>query len=627
MEITDEIIAQNKVERFVGRFESSYRLLACHAALPLVLTPELVNYLRVQFLKSEGVPWIAEADLLLSDLCRPVGYELYVMDEAGRAYLLHQLEQDRRFGEKRIREIAHLLLSYVNHLAKTNPFLGKKDIQTQKWGAMLYLDTEQTVREIAKAINESIINKAEISRLYKITEDFKQQIDKSQTAKPEQFPNLLKYAQVVNDLLRKPETVKQEAITSSYQIAGDKFTVPESLINSSIKTFKVATIEIEQTHTFEFTIATLEVQLEGSKLSGGEIQKLVNAILNAYPTQLDLEIMLLDKLEQNLNVILNPNNSLQQIVFKLVNWAIQTGHFSDLVLAVYQENPDNLQLKEFYKLLQKEWVINRQQSQAEGIIEALGAGIELEMIEIPTGTFSMGAPDKELNSKNSERPQHKVTVPGFYMGRYPVTQAQWRFVAQLPQVNRELEQDPSNFKGDNRPVERVSWYDAVEFCDRLSQYTGRTYRLPSEAEWEYACRAGTKTPFHFGETITTDLANYDGNYTYGQEPKGVYREETTEVGSFGVANNFGLYDMHGNVYEWCLYDWHDNYTDAPADGSAWFSSDDKLSDKTGRAVLRGGSWIYNPQACRSACRHNVNRDYHGSYIGFRVVCVVGRTLR
>jgi formylglycine-generating enzyme required for sulfatase activity len=627
MEITDEIIAQNKVEQFVGRFESSYRLLACHAALPLVLTPELVNYLRVQFLKSEGVPWIAEADLLLSDLCRPVGYELYVMDEAGRAYLLHQLEQDRRFGEKRIREIAHLLLSYVNHLAKTNPFLGKKDIQTQKWGAMLYLDTEQTVREIAKAINESIINKAEISRLYKITEDFKQQIDKSQTAKPEQFQNLLKYAQVVNDLLRKPETVKQEAITSSYQIAGDKFTVPESLINSSIKTFKVATIEIEQTHTFEFTIATLEVQLEGSKLSGGEIQKLVNAILNAYPTQLDLEIMLLYKLEQNLNVILNPNNSLQQIVFKLVNWAIQTGHFSDLVLAVYQENPDNLQLKEFYKLLQKEWVINRQQSQAEGIIEALGAGIELEMIEIPTGTFSMGAPDKELNSKNSERPQHKVTVPGFYMGRYPVTQAQWRFVAQLPQVNRELEQDPSNFKGDNRPVERVSWYDAVEFCDRLSQYTGRTYRLPSEAEWEYACRAGTKTPFHFGETITTDLANYDGESTYGDGVEGVNRGETTEVGSFGVANNFGLYDMHGNVYEWCLDDWHNDYTDAPADGSAWFSSDDKLSDKTGRAVLRGGSWIYFPRYCRSACRNYYFRDYHDYGFGFRVVCVVGRTLR
>jgi formylglycine-generating enzyme required for sulfatase activity len=525
-QITDEIIAQNKVERFVGRFESSYRLLACHAALPLVLTPELVNYLRVQFLKSKGVPWIAEADLLLSDLCRPVGYELYVMDEAVRAYLLHQLEQDGKFGEKRIREIAHLLLSYVNHLAKTNPFLGKKDIQTQKWGAMLYLDTEQTVKEIATAINKSIINKAEISRLYKIVEDFKQQIDKSQTAKPD----LLKYAQLVNDLLRKPETVQKEAITSSHQIAGDNLTVPESLINSSIKTFKVATIEIKETHTFDFTIATLE------RPSG--------------------------------------------------------------------------------KGKQEKWVINRQQSQAEGIIEALEAGIELEMIEIPTGTFSMGAPDKELNSNNSERPQHKVTVPSFYMGRYLVTQAQWRFAAQLPQVNKELDPDPSNFKGDNRPVERVSWYDAVEFCDRLSQYTGRTYRLPSEAEWEYACRAGTTTPFHFGETITTDLVNYNGNYTYGQGSKGVYRKETTEVGSFGVANNFGLYDMHGNVWELCQDDWHSDYKGAPIDGSAWLNNEE---DNNGK-LLRGGSWGNNPENCRSAYRDSNSLDNNNNNIGFRVVC-------
>ena len=272
-------------------------------------------------------------------------------------------------------------------------------------------------------------------------------------------------------------------------------------------------------------------------------------------------------------------------------------------------------------------IIHEYERTAQYFIEDLGNGIQLEMVMIPGGSFMMGSPETEEDSNDYERPQHQVTIKAFCLGKYQVTQAQWKAVAAFPQVNKELKLDPSYFKGDNLPVECVSWYDAVEFCDRLSQYTGRTYRLPSEAEWEYACRAGTKTPFHFGETITTDLANYDGNYTYGQEPKGVYREETTEVGSFGVANNFGLYDMHGNVYEWCLDDWHDNYTDAPADGSAWFSSDDKLSDKTGRAVLRGGSWIYNPQACRSACRHNVNRDYHGSYIGFRVVCVVGRTLR
>jgi formylglycine-generating enzyme required for sulfatase activity len=279
-------------------------------------------------------------------------------------------------------------------------------------------------------------------------------------------------------------------------------------------------------------------------------------------------------------------------------------------------------------------VIHEYQRTAQYFREDLGNDIQLDMMLIPGGTFIMGSPKKEEDSTDSERPQHEVTIEPFWLGQYQVTQAQWKFVAKLPQVNKELNPDPSRFKGDgstsltnNRPVEQVSWYDAVEFCDRLSQYTGRTYRLPSEAEWEYACRAGTKTPFHFGETITTDLANYNGNYTYGQEPKGVYREETTEVGSFGVANNFGLYDMHGNVYEWCLDDWHDNYTDAPADGSAWFSSDDKLSDKTGRAVLRGGSWINNPQNCRSASRDDSYRVYRYYNFGFRVVCVVGRTLR
>jgi formylglycine-generating enzyme required for sulfatase activity len=242
----------------------------------------------------------------------------------------------------------------------------------------------------------------------------------------------------------------------------------------------------------------------------------------------------------------------------------------------------------------------------------------------------MGSPPEELEHKKNESPQHSVTVQPFFMGKYPVTQAQWRFVAQLRQVNKELDPNPSNFKGDNRPVEQVSWEDAVEFCDRLSEHTKRQYRLPSEAEWEYACRAGTTTPFHFGETITTDLANYHGNYAYGQGPKGVDREETTAVGSFGVANNFGLYDMHGNVWEWCLDDWHDNYKGAPTDGSPWFNSDDKLSDKSGRAVMRGGSWINNPRDCRSASRSNdnrVERDNVNVTLGFRVVCVVGRTLR
>jgi formylglycine-generating enzyme required for sulfatase activity len=219
------------------------------------------------------------------------------------------------------------------------------------------------------------------------------------------------------------------------------------------------------------------------------------------------------------------------------------------------------------------------------------------------------------------------------MGRYPVTQAQWRAVAAMPQQNQALELDPSHFKGDRHPVESVSWYDAVEFCDRLSRlgenritlFTNRQYRLPTEAEWEYACRAGTATPFHFGETITTDLANYRGNDekygAYGPGHLGEYREETTPVGHFEGANSFGLYDMHGNVLEWCQDHWHDNYEGAPTDGSAWLTENEQAS-----RVLRGGSWTFNPRNYRSAFRYSSAPALIYSYLGFRVVCSAPRTL-
>ncbi|WP_427157197.1 SAV_2336 N-terminal domain-related protein [Aliinostoc sp. HNIBRCY26] len=278
----------------------------------------------------------------------------------------------------------------------------------------------------------------------------------------------------------------------------------------------------------------------------------------------------------------------------------------------------------------EEWIINYQQGQAEYITEVLAEGVELEMIEIPAGTFLMGAPEDELESEDDERPQHQVTVPTFYIGRYPITQAQWQAVAALPQVARELSTDPSKFKGSNRPVEQVSWYDAVEFCARLSQHTGKSYRLPSEAEWEYACRARTTTPFHFGETITSELANYNANYSYGTGVKGSYREVTLDVGSFGVANAFGLCDMHGNVWEWCLDDSYKSYEGAPEDGSAWSDDNNNLYQKQGVAVLRGGSWLNYPGNCRSASRSIYDRASRGHFniiAGFRVVCGVGRIPR
>ena len=277
-------------------------------------------------------------------------------------------------------------------------------------------------------------------------------------------------------------------------------------------------------------------------------------------------------------------------------------------------------------------VVKRQKQKFRGYREYIG-NVPLEMFLIPDGTFTMGGPEFEEGSYDDERPQHNVTISAFLMGRYPITQEQWKAVASRIdlKVDLDLNSDPSFFqkpyKGIDRwqrPVEQVNWYEAVEFCKRLSKLTGRNYRLPSEAEWEYACRAGTTTPFHFGETITTDLANYRGigdKGSYGRGLKGVYREETTPVGYFKVANSFGLSDMHGNVWEWCMDEWHGNYENAPTDGKPWLNDDDI------RSPLRGGSWYIIPFNCRSAYRFNsYRRVNHVSFIGFRVVCDSGRTL-
>ncbi|MBD1866846.1 formylglycine-generating enzyme family protein [Cyanobacteria bacterium FACHB-471] len=270
--------------------------------------------------------------------------------------------------------------------------------------------------------------------------------------------------------------------------------------------------------------------------------------------------------------------------------------------------------------LSKKPEVTRTRKRAKCYIEDLGNNIFLDMVAIPGNSFRMGSTESD-----DEQPVHEVQVAPFFMGRYPITQAQWRVVAGLPKVKIDLEPDPSEFQGSDRPVEQVSWWEAVEFCDRLSNKTNRTYRLPSEAEWEYACRAGTTTPFHFGETITTDLANYRGTDlefagktypgNYRQGPKGIFREQTTPVGSFQVANAFGLYEMHGNVWEWCADRWHDSYNGAPIDGSAWLTDDENVI-----RLMRGGSWFNTPSNCRSACRYYSFPDDRYDDIGFRVVC-------
>ena len=328
------------------------------------------------------------------------------------------------------------------------------------------------------------------------------------------------------------------------------------------------------------------------------------------------------------------------------------------------------------------WRYQTSEGIADYYTEQLAENVELDMISIPGGSFWMGTDDEEIERLvkkfeweyfREERPQHQVTIQPFSMGRYPITQGQWKAIAERGdlQVNIDLDPDPSQFKDDlpqpplepgetpktrwDRPVEQVNWYQAQEFCDRLSKLTGKPYRLPTEAEWEYACRSvipnnsslttkdltlaewnqNYQQPFHFGQTITGDLANYRATSIYADEPKGEYREQTTPVGYFKIANAFGLYDMHGNVWEWCQDDFKDNYEDVPNDGSAWIKPrnsnidnqpySDRNKDNKPNKVIRGGSWDYDPYECRCANRNNVNARDNNGLVGFRVVSGPPRT--
>lgn len=228
------------------------------------------------------------------------------------------------------------------------------------------------------------------------------------------------------------------------------------------------------------------------------------------------------------------------------------------------------------------------------------------MIEIPAGSFLMGSSDSETEKRENETPQHEVKLQSFYLGKFPVTQSEWFAVMQrIPEISED-------FRGNNLPVVNVYLEKAIEFCAKLSILTQENFRLPSESEWEYACRAGTTTSFSFGKTITNAQANFNGEQPFRKTPKGEFRKCLTTVGSF-PPNSFGLYDMHGNVWEWCADIWHENYVGAPNDGSAWLTNGDQSY-----GVQRGGSWIDRASNCRSAFRVGDIAHNTDNIVGLRV---------
>jgi len=511
--------AAEKIARFAARFDEpeAYRQLVGYAALPLVLTPELTHYLRQRFLPR--LSYVAEVDLLLSELCHESGYETYVMESGVRAAALGRLRQEG--GGERMQQAARLLYNYTLQTAQMTPSFNPYELQAQKWAALAFLDDGRVAQEITEAFCGGVAagaqpsaSAAEFLRLSRLAQELAPELRR--------YPELIEYAATVTDLLRQPDAVTPERIGKRYRV--NEKTLPDLAL-----------------------------------------------FANQTPVRPEL-------VEGRLN-----NESVEGQLDNKVEAPFDSAHGAKGDLP--PETPE----------VGSTW--------REPITG-------MKFVYVPPGKFMMGSPKSEEERYKDEVPAHEVRfAKGFWMGKYPVIQAEWRKI---------MGKNPSRFKGKRRPVENVSWDDAQEFLRKLNATIGAgsepapTFRLPSEAEWEYACRAGTTTPFYFGDTISADQANYDDNYVYGKGKKGVPRGQTTDVGSF-PPNAWGLCDMHGNVWEWCADIWHSDYNGAPDDGSAWLESGG--SDR----VLRGGSWDGEPGDARSAYRRfNDPADRYDSF-GFRVV--------
>jgi formylglycine-generating enzyme required for sulfatase activity len=526
-------IAQT-ISSFQERFGEAHVYLAYHAAFPIALTPHLAYCLWANFqmdveYRELKMPWIAVADLLLSPLYQEVGHELYEMDTALRNHLLNRMIHHPRFGQRRIEDLAHFLLSYVRRELDLSKPSVRNLAQVQRWTALAYLYPEAVARDLAEKLAElNQSQKTEWLRMASLAEAIAEPLRQAY------FESLLTYLQGMRDLARG---------------------------NSS---------------QAESTLKSLPVR---------ERRIVVAGVILPIPE------------------------------FQGSDWIINQTVSKAPPLKLFKFETAKLIRQPRFMQLGAQWVVDRRERQANLFYERLQEQVVLEMVSIPKGNFLMGSNDNEGDYR--EHPQHSVTIASFFLSRFPITQAQWRTVAQTQKVRIELNPNPSYFKGENLPVEQITWFEAIEFCERLQLQTGKPYRLPTEAEWEYACRAGTETPFYFGETISSQFASYNGSQRFRSGPKGRSSKRTSEVGSHNAANIFGLEEMHGNVWEWCADPWYENYINA--------SEGESIRMRFSSRVIRGGSWVDNPNVCRSAYRNGIPPENKVLTIGFRVAVSLPET--
>jgi formylglycine-generating enzyme required for sulfatase activity len=585
----------------LSSFASSYGLdpllLLLHASVPETLRPDILHLIQINFLAGPADP-SREADVLFAPFTTCLGGDYYRIDAQVRWHGLTLLRSLYR-EESRGREVrvAELLWCHLERLERgqriTAQTLLGDYIAVQRWVALAYLEPSDAARAFAQALraieaHSSADSSADNITAYAQLGGLAAALELPLAGEPE----LLTYAKGLDALAKGDEP----SATRLLEALGDQ---PLQIGEVSLRA------------PTQWLGHQVEKQLQ-RQLEEQRKQQLVEQQREA-----EAAISALDRQPVAMGFSMPTHTCLLRK--KSGRWQNRTGQD---------------RWRQEYRLVQVEGFLvqlNR---------EAPVQSVALTMVKIPAGAFSMGSLGGESQRRDSEGPRHEVKLQSFFMGQTPITQAQWREVAgwqERPweQWGRRLEPNPSyhhgkGLQGENKtgllpgesnndqcPVERVCWWDAMEFCDRLSQRTGRTFTLPSEAQWEYACRAGTTTPFCFGETISSELANYNGNYTYADGPEGIYREQTTPVGMF-PANAWGLQDMHGNVWEWCADHWHLDYCDAPDDGSPRVNPNAKMDE---RRLLRGGTWHSHPRLCRSASRVNNHPDYRSNGIGFRVCCL------